>query len=243
MISREKLLELYTAMMKCRMLAGRAGTLKAEPRWEATYAAVALDLKARDAVAAASGLPLIRAVRGAALARSLAALAKPRRAATTNPLVDACDSARALKAAKSTHIAVAFFADRQVKPAQARKALSLAARRGLPVIFVSLRIAGAAPAFAPPGTDTPEALAFGVPLITVDGADVAAVYRVASESFSRARQSRIPTLIDCVLDPAADPVAQVEAWLAARGLFTPQLRRRVRSAITREMNAATPRHG
>ncbi len=142
------------------------------------------------------------------------------------------------RAAKSTHLAVVFCGDTQASPAQWKKALT-AAGRGLPLIFVSLRTAGAAPAFVPEPTDKPEALAFGVPLITVDGADLVALYRVASESFSRARLRRISTLMDCVLEPRSDPIAIMETWLAARGHFTPSVRRKVRAAITRELNAAT----
>lgn len=243
MIPREKLLELYTAMMKChvlaeRALAERAGTHTPDARWEAAFAAVALDLKARDTVAAATGLPFARAVRGASLARSLAALIKPSRSSKSDPLAAAIQSARAHKTAKSTHLAVAFCGDTEATPAQWKKALTRASR-GLPVIFVSLRAAGPAPAFVPASSDRPEALAFGVPLITVDGADLVAVYRVASESIARARDRRIPTLIDAVLDPASDPIATIESWLAARAHLTPHLRRNTRAAIARELRAAT----
>jgi TPP-dependent pyruvate/acetoin dehydrogenase alpha subunit len=73
----------------------------------------------------------------------------------------------------------------------------------------------------------------------VDGADLVAIYRVASESFSRARLRRISTLVDCVLEPGSDPVGIMETWLAARGYFTPAVRRKVRAAIARDLSADT----
>ncbi|HZB89708.1 MAG TPA: thiamine pyrophosphate-dependent enzyme [Terracidiphilus sp.] len=235
MIPREKLLDLYTAMMKCRMLAEHAATHN-PAAYGAAFAAVACDLKARDTVAAATGAPLVRAARGASLEKALAALTqtRPRK---IDPLAAAIRSAVAHKAAKSTHLAVAFCGN---APAAAwKKSLSLASRRSLPLIFVSLRASGAAPAFAATPADAPQALAFGVPLITVDAADLVAVYRVASEAFARARLRRIPTLIDAVLAPGSDPVATMESWLAARGQFTPALRRKVRADIARQLRAAS----
>ncbi len=42
-----------------------------------------------------------------------------------------------------------------------------------------------------------KAQAYGFPGITVDGNDVVAVYRVASEAIARARKGAGPTLIEC----------------------------------------------
>ena len=81
-------------------------------------------------------------------------------------------------------------------------------------------------------------LVFGVPVLTVDGGDALAVYRVASEAVFRARQRRGPTLIECAWFPVpssmdvtaqdgrgtADPILNLERSLVAKGIVTPALK-------------------
>ncbi len=241
MISREKLLELYTAMMKCRMAAQAAAV--APPRQgcaEATYAGVALDLARKDTLHSAPRHALAGMVRGAALHRTLLALERSTRARrpAADPLAAACEAARVHKAAKGQSIAVVFCCDTEAPAAQWKRALSLASRRGLPVVFVSLRSVGEAPAFLGTSTVTPETMAFGVPIITVDGDDLVAVYRVAFESIARARQLRIPTLIDAVTASGADCIQTMEAWLDARSFFQPAIRRKIRRDFRAELETA-----
>ena len=73
------------------------------------------------------------------------------------------------------------------------------------------------------------------PVITVDGSDAVAVYRVASESINRARMGRGPTLIECSAwdtNPGRrrqtgraarldDPIDAMETYLMGKGLFSP----------------------
>lgn len=241
MISREKLLELYTAMMKCRMAAQAAAVIP--PRQgcaEATYAGVALDLARKDTLHTAARHALAGMVRGASLRRTLQSLersTRPRRTAA-DPLAAACEAARMHKATKKQALAVAFCGDTEAAAAQWKRALGLAARRELPVVFVSLRSAGEAPAFLQTPTVAPETMAFGVPLISVDGDDLVAVYRVAFESIARARQLRIPTLIDAVSTGKTDCIQTMEAWLEARGYFQPALRRKIGRNFRAELQAA-----
>ena len=56
-------------------------------------------------------------------------------------------------------------------------------------------------------SETSRAQVCGVPIIPVDGGDVVAVYRVATESITHARKGNGPTLIDCIFEPseARDP--------------------------------------
>jgi len=241
LISHEKLLELYTAMMKCRMASQAAAVApKGVASAEATYAGVALDLARKDTLHAAPRHALARMVRGTTLHRTLLTLERSKGARRTgaDPLGEACEAARRHNAAKKQSIAVVFCGDTEAPPAQWKRALGLAARRGLPVVFVSLRSAGDAPAFLGTPTAAPETMAFGVPLITVDGDDLVAVYRVAFESTTRARQLHIPTLIDAVTTSGADCVRTMEAWLNARGLFQPALRRKIRRDFRAELGAA-----
>lgn len=241
MISHEKLLELYTAMMKCRMASqATAGTPKRKNCAEATYAGVALDLARKDTLHITSRHALASMVRGTALRRTLLTLERSTRTRHkgANPLGEACEAARRHKAAKKQSFAVVFCGDSEAPAAQWKRALGLAARRGLPIVFVSLRSAGEAPAFLGTPTVAPETMAFGVPLITVDGDDLVAVYRVAFESTTRARQLHIPTLIDAVTGSDADSIQKMEAWLSARGLFRPALRRKIKRDFRAELDAA-----
>ena len=66
-------------------------------------------------------------------------------------------------------------------------------------------------------------------MIPVDGADVVAVYRVATESISHARRGNGPTLIDCLPyciegEPKDDPLRKMEVYLSHKGLFDPKLK-------------------
>jgi pyruvate dehydrogenase E1 component alpha subunit len=79
-------------------------------------------------------------------------------------------------------------------------------------------------------------MAFGVPAIAVDGNDVLAVYRVASESIFKARHRRGPTLIECVTSVVpgsngdstyarqeigvVDPLLALETDLVRKGILT-----------------------
>ncbi|HEX3663043.1 MAG TPA: thiamine pyrophosphate-dependent enzyme [Acidobacteriaceae bacterium] len=73
-----------------------------------------------------------------------------------------------------------------------------------------------------------------MPAIPVDAEDVIAVYRVAHESMTRAREGSGPTRILCVRWPAmnasdkkADAVGHLEHWLEARGLPAQAWRREI----------------
>jgi TPP-dependent pyruvate/acetoin dehydrogenase alpha subunit len=52
----------------------------------------------------------------------------------------------------------------------------------------------------------------------VDGNDVVAVYRVASEAIAHARKGHGPTLIDCRLSIPADPLQNMRNYLIGKGL-------------------------
>lgn len=88
-----------------------------------------------------------------------------------------------------------------------------------------------------------------LPAIAVDGADVVGIYRVTTEMMAQARRGRGPTLIDCcrlsadgavaapgaraTVDEAAlaDPIAQMERYLAARALFTEEWKRELAARL------------
>jgi pyruvate dehydrogenase E1 component alpha subunit len=116
-------------------------------------------------------------------------------------------------------------------------ALDFAAAHALPMLFVTHNRLPA----RPPARKAPKSSAIGamfhnsaIPVIPVDAHDVVAIYRVAYESIQKARQRGGPTLIEGVTIPAeknhegkrsaqnrTDPIARMQAYLAAKGLFSP----------------------
>jgi acetoin:2,6-dichlorophenolindophenol oxidoreductase subunit alpha len=82
------------------------------------------------------------------------------------------------------------------------------------------------------------ALSFHVPGITVDGNDVVAVYRVAEESVRRAREGHGPTLIDCKIVPARDPLTFMEGYLKKRGMWSDKWHAKVLQEIKKELDRA-----
>ena len=241
LISPEKLIALYTAMVRCRMTAEAAGLhLRQQPCGEAAYASAAADLDRKDSLHAGPRHALAGLVRGVTIQRTIAALARAGRTrkSAANDLAAACVSATKHKAAGKNAVAMAFVADTDAPVSAWKKSLAQAARRSLPVVFVSLRAEGEAPAFLGLDTIPAEGMAFGVPIITVDGNDAVAVYRVAYESLIRARQLSNPTLIDCIC-LKEDGVAVMESFLHARNLLTPARKRSIRIRLRKEVNAAS----
>ncbi len=89
------------------------------------------------------------------------------------------------------------------------------------------------------------ALVQGVPLLTVDGLDAVAVYRVVFESLVRARQGRGPTLIVCrtgtyVSNRHGDPLRRMENYLLGKGLSPSPAARQAERAF-KKIAAATSR--
>jgi pyruvate dehydrogenase E1 component alpha subunit len=163
----------------------------------------------------------------------------------------ACEAARAHKAAKNSKIVAVTCGDGAASLGCWREALTRAGELELPIIFV----------WHNDPADRQESLierddlrskttSRNIPAITVDGADAVAVYRVASESIQRARRLRGPTLIECrsgLLPGQAngkqpewnDPINTMETYLIAKGLFNPDLKRKIAAVFDRELDAAT----
>ncbi|MGA9670703.1 MAG: thiamine pyrophosphate-dependent enzyme, partial [Terracidiphilus sp.] len=201
LISNQKLLELYAAMLKSRMLeerikAKRAGNLnghgEASTPWqpargrEAASVGVLIDLVSEDTVASHPGSHIPLLLRGVPLSELFATFARSNGhsspAGTSLDLVIA--AAQANKASKNRKVAVAYPDPGAASRRSWQEALSHASLHSLPVIFIS----HSAHALKAKPVDCPS--------LPVDGHDVVAVYRVASESIARARQGRGPTLIE-----------------------------------------------
>ncbi len=213
LISNRKLLALYSAMVACRTMSeesrshtnGRRRPAAALPLLghEAAAVGAAIDLAAEDTIAPALWpQAALRAVNpSASIASSFSRAAR-----------------QALAETDSRKIGLFFSSGQRRAQASWMKALSLAAAHNLPILFVFLNVA-AAP--ATPGDDSAISIkrkGHPLPVINVDGNDVVAVYRVASEAVAHARRGNGPTLIDCRLSIPADPLESMQKYLIGKGL-------------------------
>ena len=277
MISNKKLIELYSAMVMCRMIAERAGLLKDQGKLraaldagvgsEAAIAGIAVDLTREDTLSATPRLFVSEFLKGTTLdgiflglanGQAHAAMTSVNGSAPSESSLDgACTAAKAHKVAKNGKIAIAFCETARVHAGRWRKNLTVASKQSLPLVFVRQfewrEGAQEKPVRTKVTEDLPEALQFGVPTIQVDGNDVVAVYRVASESFARARRGQGPTVIDCIsvsadhgvasqngrLTGDSDPIVTMEAHLAGKGLFKPDLKKKIENGFGLELDKAT----
>lgn len=174
-------------------------------RYAAAEVALNMDLQPADLVRVA--------------VRRAAARARAHSVPTTIDLLDVLGVAARNLGRKNRQIAVVWAA--QADRAALRDALEAARVCRLPIVFVTEAATGAERLLnrkVAPGEEMPH--------VTVDGNDVIASYRVAHEAIDRARRGRGPSLIECGpfrvhgKRSAAhlDPVANLESYLAARGL-------------------------
>lgn len=281
MISREKMLALYSTMVRCRAVAEAKGRTARDARgladgWEATVAGVLGALLPDDAVIAPRGSRIEEILRAVQAEGSFAQNAEDgvsgcpngkggreeAGGAVVSAMGDEFDAARqaagGFHAAKSERVAV-LFRKAPFDTENWRTRLPDVAQRNLPLLIVSYLEATATgkKTFAKEqarnhATGT---LVFGVPVLTVDGSDALAVYRVASEAVFRGRQRRGPTLIECAWFPAlssmdaaaqdgrgtADPIVNLERSLVAKGILTPALKNEINRTLRFEPDASASR--
>jgi pyruvate dehydrogenase E1 component alpha subunit len=258
LISNEKLVRLYAAMVKCRMIEERARALFEQSNstgsgeiaggLEAAAVGVAIDLLPEDTVVAEERDSAIRLIQGVPLEsiiRSLLARASlPNLAAR---LDIAAAAALANTTEKNGKVAVVFSNDGSGALDSWQEALTRARIQQLPILFVSFVSHNNSPAEPEiPNRKTGveeiglKAQARELPVIAVDGNDVVAVYRVATEAIAHARKGNGPTLIECHTErsEADDPVLRMETYLARKGLFNTKLKPEAAAGFTKELDAA-----
>lgn len=168
-------------------------------------------------------------------------------------------AAFALKPQPENPLAVALCGSGSA-PGQAwRQALDFAGAHTLPILFVCHVQARNAAAFAKAQARLDRLFSFAqaarVPAIAVDAQDAVAVYRVASESISRARLRRGPTLIACLAHPttsargsktqeglhaeSAETLHAMETCLTRKSLFDPARKAQIVDAFARQLDRAT----
>ncbi|HUX44224.1 MAG TPA: thiamine pyrophosphate-dependent enzyme [Terracidiphilus sp.] len=280
LIPHDRLLQMYSTMLHCRMLAERVARLASSRRIasplaaglgrEAVFAGAVCGLLPTDLLSTTDQDALAAFVKGAPIHRILAPLAAKRRKASSAPGKSASPSASpdnvlppAASLVAQLHLACGVALAHQPMPAGPilvtlcgegsapleawQQALNFAGSHNLPVLFVChseardevARLA----AEARFGQLADLAHTARVPAIAVDAEDVVAVYRVASESISRARLRRGPTLIECRLQAssgtaAADPIANIELYLRRKNLFDPRSKTRILADFRRTLDAA-----
>jgi len=221
LITNQKLLQLYSTMVKCGRLEKqvrllqkdmRAGNGKAGSGHEAAAVAVAIDLLAEDTIAPAPLDFLLNFIKGAPLTSVFRDLLA--RTSSALPLAAKLDAAGAAalanKTKKNGKVVVAFLGDLPASPDFLEEALHFAGVHQLPILFVCRNGAISQPRGRKKKARRQDlalqAQAHGVPCIPVDGDDAVALYRVATESIAHARKGNGPTLIECkTLDRLPQP--------------------------------------
>ena len=222
MISRKKLLELRAALIRSQLMDEEClahPERSALQHHRATLASIAIDLGKRDLLLAPADAVAAKHLAGTPFKDACAEAriaASPTKKAGDALLVEACHEAARRKRESKDSVVAVVCGSRAAQPAVWQKALRSAARRKLPLIFIRLEPHARAVA----RTSAPAALAHGVPLIAVDGSDVVAAYRVASESLARARERRGATIISSLFaGEVRDAVNVVEAYMRARKIL------------------------
>lgn len=238
LISNDKLLQLYSAMLRCRLLDERLRALAQQEKLstkafatagqEAAIVGAAFDLLPEDTFISRHGDLLPCLLKGMPLETLLAKIfERSAQAYNTDPLSLAAQAALANQGSKTGRIAVALMPGEAAPLRPRQRALNFASLHKLPLVVVSWR-----------KSIPRQATARDFPAITVDGDDVVAVYRVASEAIAHARRGSGPTLIECVGGKANDPILHMENYLARKGLFARDFKPQVAAGFKRELDAA-----
>lgn len=114
------------------------------------------------------------------------------------PAPVACGFGLAAQQAGAGHVAVAFFGDGAINEGMVMESLNLAVVWRLPVVFVCKDNRWAVTTRSGSVTGgglRRRALGFGLPVVSVDGREVEAVWRIAERAVDRARRGHGPTFV------------------------------------------------
>jgi len=232
LISNEKLLALYTAMLRCRLIEQHSRELVKHNQPSRFYASSL----GREAAAVGVAIDLRRTDRIAPAHWAHSALGSIRPAV---PVIEEIDAsirfALHQKQKKASALVVAFSMEPFTSSQEWLDALRRASEEKLPILFVA-PAAKPSPAKPLPKSRTRPQPTYTFPTIVVDGNDVVAVYRVASEAIFHARRDHGATLIECVHLPGSDPLRTMETYLRAKSLFASALKRDITAALRAELH-------
>ena len=228
LISDNKLQQLYSMMLRCRILDSHARNLNGGRSWKGKEAAIvgaAIDLKPEDTIVFPSNAAVAGFLKGLSLksifqshAHSLKGGKKTGKA-VAGPDAQAAFAtgiAYASSARNKGSITLAFLSENPEDSEAGRDALRIAGQHRVPIIYV----------YSGNQLDATQAYVYGLPVIPVDGSDVVAVYRVAYECMIRARERGGASVIACSIGltnggsaKGQDPLRNMEKYLSAKGLF------------------------
>jgi len=268
LISNEKLLEIYSTMLKCRMLEERIHELSQRGKsaakttrtsvHAAAIAGSSIDLVPGDTLAASQGALAPCFVKGLSLA-AIFAIVQPNGSAprpkysaanvippsfsSSKQIARALAAAAACKAKKNKKVVVVFLNDASGTSGELEDAMKIAGKKKLPVLFVC-------ETKSHDDGRLMRAKEYGVPAVAAEDDDAVAIYRVATESLAHARRGNGPTLIECrpwpfndrrqgKRAPAMHPIRKMETYLAGKGLFNKKLKSRFTAEFKRELDAAS----
>lgn len=226
LISDEKFRELYALLLQCEMLDERLRAGSAYEPWpgrEAATAGVAACLRRGDSIT-----PTPRGILASYLQHGAINLQACAAGDAMEHLATATGDALRQKLMRLGHTVVVYTSMEAAE--RAGEALTTAAKMALPVIYV-----------IDAGTQAGES-SRAIPVIRVDGADAVAVYRVAYESITRAREGGGPTIIECTAwplkDEAAAPLLKLEQYLTGKRLFRKDWKKRLEQRYRSTLDAA-----
>jgi TPP-dependent pyruvate/acetoin dehydrogenase alpha subunit len=267
LISNEKLLEIYSTMLKCRMLEERIHAISRQGKSAAitsgtsvhvaAIAGAAIDLVPGDALAPshgalapcfAKGMPLaaifalVQANSTASRPRYSAINVVPPKVSSGKQIERALKVGAICKAKRNKKAVVVFFADASGAASEFESAIALAGKKKLPILFVY-------ETKSHEGEQLLRAKEHNIPAVAVEDDDAVAVYRVATEALAHARRGNGPTLIECrpwpfndrgtgKRVPAKHPIGKMETYLEGKGLFSKQIKSRIIAEFNRELDAA-----
>jgi pyruvate dehydrogenase E1 component alpha subunit len=192
----------------------------------------------------------------------------PQQVALAAQLQHATGLAWGLKLQKQDSVVLTYIGDGGSSEGDFHEALNLAGVVRAPVVFflqnnmwaisTPRRIQSATPSFAL------RAAGYGFPGVEVDGNDVMAVFKVATDAVERARKGEGPTLIEShtyrmsfhnttdnpsrYIDPAEyeaarkrDPIQRVQRYLSGLGMWDEKRESEMRSSVEAEIDEAVQR--
>ncbi len=234
--------KLYASLLRCRMLQEHARTLsrRDEPAQfdlaighEAVVVGTTVDLRDSDAIAASgrnlaaqvvrqNSLNSVFGTNGHAPSANASAIGGAE-SGSADPFHLGTGIALAHKLEGKGNVVIALCAEQSPSLDRWHEAMKFAGAHKLPVIYV---IKSATPEDKASSNGVPHleefsfmARGLGFPGIVVDGHDVVAVWRVAQESIHRGRNGSGPTLIECRMDSAREPLAHMEHYLKKRNVW------------------------
>src|ERR1051326_419981 len=246
-LDQQKLQQLYSSMLKCRMLQRRLQEVSPARQViagrEAVLAGALAHSRPNDYVVTAQNRALVSMLRGHSLSSVLDQLTSDAKEAQQEErslgqlaLMEAMEKANGL--VDSGNAVLVFCGEDPEALAAQREALALAAKDKAHVVcFVEVRLAALADKAQRRGKKSKSSPS-QFPVIAVDGADVVAVFRVAQEAIRRARTGHGPSLIRCVVpDESNDPLEFMEQYLRRKNAWSDEWQAKTAYDFAAQLNS------